>query len=66
VRRSYKRIGHATDPCEDCDLARGLGGERTISANFEMRRDAEAVVEHLVQEHGINRSDIFRARAFPS
>lgn len=33
--------------------------ERTIIANFDTRRDAETAVEHLVQEHGINRSDIF-------
>jgi hypothetical protein len=41
--------------------------ERTIVANFETRRDAETVVEHLVQEHGINRSDIFiRAAGEPN
>src|SRR5262245_45092011 len=33
--------------------------ERTIVANFETRRDAETAVEHLVQEHGIDRADIF-------
>ena len=33
--------------------------ERTIVASFETRRDAEMAVEHLVQEHGINRSDVF-------
>ena len=33
--------------------------ERTIAANFATRRDAETAVEHLVQEHKINRSDIF-------
>lgn len=33
--------------------------ERTIVANFETRRDAETAVEHLVQEHGIERADIF-------
>lgn len=31
----------------------------TIVANFETRRDAETSVEHLVQEHGIDRADIF-------
>lgn len=31
----------------------------TVVANFETRRDAETSVEHLVQEHGIDRSDIF-------
>ncbi len=33
--------------------------ERTIVANFDTRRDAETAVEHLVQEHGIERADIF-------
>ena len=33
--------------------------EQTISAKFDTRRDAETAVEHLVQEHGINRADIF-------
>lgn len=28
-------------------------------AHFETRRSAEIAVEHLVQEHGIERSDIF-------
>lgn len=37
--------------------------ERTIVALFETRRDAELAVEHLVQEHGVARTDIFiRAR----
>jgi hypothetical protein len=33
--------------------------ERTIVANFDTRRDAETAVEHLVQEHGVDRTDIF-------
>lgn len=33
--------------------------DRTIVANFDTRRDAETAVEHLVQEHGIDRTDIF-------
>ncbi|MGQ3301911.1 hypothetical protein [Reyranella sp.] len=33
--------------------------ERTIVAHFETRRDAEIAVEHLVQEHGVARTDIF-------
>jgi hypothetical protein len=33
--------------------------EHTVIASFETRRDAEVAVEHLVQEHGIERSDIF-------
>jgi hypothetical protein len=33
--------------------------DRTIIANFDTRRDAETAVEHLVQEHGIERADIF-------
>jgi len=33
--------------------------ERTIVAQFDTRRGAELAVEHLVQEHGIDRSDIF-------
>jgi hypothetical protein len=37
--------------------------ERTIVAQFESRRQAELAVEHLVQEHGIPRADVFiRAR----
>ena len=37
--------------------------ERTVIARFETRRDAEIAVEHLVQEHGVPRTDIFfRAR----
>jgi hypothetical protein len=31
----------------------------TIVANFDTRRDAETAVEHLVQEHGLDRADIF-------
>ncbi len=30
--------------------------ERTIIARFENRRDAEIAVEHLVQEHGVERT----------
>jgi len=33
--------------------------DRTIVANFDTRRDAETAIEHLVQEHGLDRSDIF-------
>jgi len=33
--------------------------DTTIVANFDTRRDAETAVEHLVQEHGIERADIF-------
>ena len=33
--------------------------ERTIVAHFETRRDAEIAVEHLVQAHGVARTDIF-------
>ena len=33
--------------------------EQTIVAQFDTRRNAETAVEHLVQEHGINRSDVF-------
>ncbi len=33
--------------------------DKTITANFDTRREAETAVEHLVQEHGINRADIF-------
>lgn len=32
--------------------------ERTIVAKFDTRRDAETAIEHLVQEHGIERTDI--------
>ena len=33
--------------------------ERTIIGSFATRREAEIAVEHLVQEHGIARTDIF-------
>jgi hypothetical protein len=32
--------------------------ERTIVGSFATRRDAETAVEHLVQEYGLERSDI--------
>lgn len=32
---------------------------QTLKTTFATRRDAELAVEHLVQEHGIERSDIF-------
>ncbi len=35
----------------------------TLSARFETRRDAEMAVERLVQEHGIERTDIFISAA---
>lgn len=33
--------------------------ERTIVAYFDNRREAELAVEHLIQERGIERADIF-------
>lgn len=30
-----------------------------VKATFATRREAELAVEHLVQEHGLNRTDIF-------
>jgi hypothetical protein len=33
--------------------------ERTIIGSFSTRRDAEIAVEHLVQQHGIARTDVF-------
>lgn len=36
---------------------------QTLKTTFATRRDAELAVEHLVQEHGIERSDIFIAPA---
>ncbi|MPZ36160.1 MAG: hypothetical protein GEV13_35275 [Rhodospirillales bacterium] len=33
--------------------------ERTVVANFDTRRAAKTAVEHLVQEHGIDRAAIF-------
>lgn len=33
----------------------------TLNGRFETRRDAEMAVERLVQEHGIERTDIFIA-----
>jgi hypothetical protein len=35
----------------------------TLNATFETRREAEMTVERLVQEHGLNRADIFIAAA---
>lgn len=35
----------------------------TLNASFETRREAEMTVERLVQEHQINRADIFIATA---
>ena len=35
----------------------------TLNATFETRREAEMTVERLVQEHGIERTDIFVAAA---
>jgi hypothetical protein len=35
----------------------------TLTAQFETRREAEMTVERLVQEHGIERTDIFVAAA---
>ena len=32
---------------------------RTVSATFETREAADYAVEHLVQQHGLNRADIF-------
>lgn len=34
---------------------------QTIKSNFATRRDAELAIEHLVQEHGVERTDIFVA-----
>jgi len=33
--------------------------ERTITASFATRHSAERAVEHLVQEHKVERTDIF-------
>ena len=33
--------------------------EQIIVANFDTRRDAQTAIERLVQEHGIERADIF-------
>lgn len=33
--------------------------ERTVTGTFSTRRDAELAIEHVVQEHGIARSDVF-------
>jgi hypothetical protein len=37
----------------------------TLTAQFETRREAEMTVERLVQEHGIERTDIFISAAGP-
>lgn len=34
---------------------------QTLRSTFATRREAELVIEHLVQEHGIERTDIFVA-----
>ena len=36
---------------------------QTIKAQFETRRAADLAVEHLVQEYGIERTDVFVAAA---
>lgn len=35
----------------------------TLNATFDTRREAEMTVERLVQEHGVNRADIFLSAA---
>lgn len=35
----------------------------TLNATFETRREAEMTVERLVQEHGLDRADVFIAAA---
>jgi hypothetical protein len=35
----------------------------TLNATFDTRREAEMTVERLVQEHGIDRTDVFVAAA---
>ncbi len=35
----------------------------TLNATFDTRREAEMTVERLVQEHGLDRADIFIAAA---
>ena len=37
--------------------------DKTIVACFDTRRSAETAVEHLVQEHGIDRSNVFISAA---
>lgn len=36
---------------------------RTITAEFETRREAETAIEHLVQEHGLDRNAVRIAAA---
>ena len=38
---------------------------RTVAALFETRRDADTFVEHLVQEYGLNPSDVVTRSAAP-
>ncbi|KQT48875.1 hypothetical protein ASG43_08515 [Aureimonas sp. Leaf454] len=38
----------------------------TLTAQFETRREAEMTVERLVQEHGIERTDIFISATGPN
>jgi hypothetical protein len=33
--------------------------ERTVIGHFSTRRDAELAIEHVVQEHGVARNDVF-------
>ena len=41
------------------DFVDGVMKWNTLIARFETRRDAEVAVEHLVQQYGIERLDIF-------
>jgi hypothetical protein len=40
------------------ETAKGYRMERTIIGHFATRREAELAVEHLVQDHGIARTDV--------
>ncbi|WP_430642347.1 hypothetical protein [Bradyrhizobium aeschynomenes] len=40
------------------ETAKDYQMERTIIGHFATRRDAELAVEHLVQDHGIARTDV--------
>lgn len=46
----------ASFPAPDQDTDTSMS--KTVSAEFASRRDAETAVEHLVQEHGVDRNAV--------
>jgi hypothetical protein len=48
-----------TGICSQGDHAMADDSVKTVSATFRTREAADVAVEHLVQQHGISRADIF-------